>query len=47
MTLWELSACVDGVNYANNPDAKKFEPPTDKEFDDMLEAYNELTATRQ
>ena len=46
MTLWELAACVEGVNYANNPD-KKLEPPTEEEFDRMLEAYDELTATRQ
>lgn len=46
MTLWELAACVDGVNYANNPDGR-IEPPTDEEFDKMLEEYDHLRATVQ
>jgi hypothetical protein len=46
MTLWELAACIEGVNYANNPD-RKVEPPTDEEFDKMLEAWDELNATKQ
>jgi hypothetical protein len=47
MTMWELAACVDGVNYANNPEGDKFAPPTDEEFDKMLEAYDVAQATRQ
>ncbi len=46
MTMWELSACVDGVNYANNPETK-IEPPTDEEFEQMLENYDHLLATPQ
>ena len=44
--MWELAACVDGVNYANNPD-KKPEPLTNEEFDEMLAAWDEHQATRQ
>jgi hypothetical protein len=43
--MWELTACIDGVNYANNPD-KKVEPPTDEEFEQMLRDYDHLIATR-
>ena len=46
MTLWELAACIDGFNYANNPD-KKVEPPSDEEFEKMLEAWDEINATKQ
>jgi len=46
MTLWELAACIDGINYANNPEGK-LEPPTDEEFAAMLEAYDHAQATRQ
>jgi hypothetical protein len=46
MTLWELFACVDGVNYANSP-GDKIEPPTDEEFEQMLENYDHLRATVQ
>lgn len=44
--MWELAACVEGVNYANNPD-KSVEPPTDEEFDKMLEMWDEQYATKQ
>jgi hypothetical protein len=46
MTMWELAACVDGVNYANNPEPK-LEPPTNEEFDAMLAAWDEHQATKQ
>jgi hypothetical protein len=46
MTLWELAACIDGVNYVNNPDPK-VEPPTDEEFERMLVDYDHLRATKQ
>lgn len=38
MTLWELAACVDGVNVANEIEGGALEPPTDAEFDAMLAA---------
>jgi hypothetical protein len=44
--MWELTACIEGVNYANNPDAK-VEPPTDEEFEKMLVDYDHLRATKQ
>jgi hypothetical protein len=44
--MWELAACIDGINYANNPD-KKIEPPTDEEFEQMLIAYDHLGAVKQ
>jgi len=44
--MWELATCVDGVNRANNPDAE-IEPPSDEEFEKMLEAYDVTFATRQ
>jgi hypothetical protein len=46
MTMWELTACVDGYNRANSsgPDLA---PPTDEEFSQMLEAYDVAEATRQ
>jgi hypothetical protein len=44
--MWELAACVDGVNYANDPE-EKLEPPTDEEFEQMLENYDHLNATPQ
>jgi len=46
MTMWELAACVDGVNYANNPD-KTIEPPSSEEFDQMLLDYDHLRAPVQ
>jgi hypothetical protein len=46
MTMWELAACVEGVNYANGP-SDAMEAPTDEEFDRMLEAYDHSHATRQ
>ena len=46
MTIWELSACIDGVNYANNPEGK-LEPPSNEEFDQMLLDYDHLRATPQ
>jgi hypothetical protein len=46
MTMWELAACIEGVNYANNPDAK-VEPPSDEEFEQMLATYDHLGATKQ
>lgn len=46
MTVWELAACIDGVNFANDPE-KKHEPPTDEEFEAMLEQYDHLIATKQ
>jgi len=42
--MWELAVCVDGVNYANNPE-KNIEPPTDAEFEEMLMNYDHLRAT--
>jgi len=43
MTMWELAVCIDGVNYANNPDKQKqMEAPTDEEFEQMLVDYNHL-----
>ena len=44
--MWELAACIDGVNYANNPEAK-IEPPSNEEFEAMLAAYDHLIATKQ
>lgn len=44
--MWELAACVDGVNRANNPE-EKLEPPTDEEFDAMLQEFDHLIAPRQ
>lgn len=35
MTLWELSAAVDGWNRANGAQ-DSLEPPTEEEFEDML-----------
>lgn len=46
MTLWELSVCIDGVNRSNNPEAE-IEPPTDEEFEKMLEEYDHLRAPVQ
>lgn len=46
MTLWEMAACVDGVNYANRSE-DKVEPPTDEEFERMLDGYDHLNATPQ
>ena len=46
MTMWELAACIDAVNAMNNPDAS-LEPPSDEEFERMLEAYDVAHATRQ
>lgn len=46
MTLWELMACVDGVNYSNNPEGD-IEPPTDQEFEQMLLDYDHLRAPVQ
>jgi len=46
MTMWELAACIDGVNTMNNPEAS-IEPPTDEEFERMLESYDVSQATRQ
>ena len=46
MTLWELSACVDGVNLANSPD-EKLAPPSNEEFEAMLQEYDHLLATPQ
>ena len=46
MTLWELAACIAGVNYANDPErAKPTEAPTDEEFDQMLIDYDHLRGT--
>lgn len=43
MTMWELAVCVDGVNYANTPDdAKNLVPPTDEEFEKMLDDFDHL-----
>src|SRR5215471_3368455 len=39
MTMWELTACVAGFNRANSADAD-LSPPTDEEFQQMLEAYD-------
>jgi hypothetical protein len=44
MTMWELSACVDGVNFANDPEGS-IEPPSNDEFDQMLVDYDHLIAT--
>lgn len=46
MTLWELVACIDGVNRANSPEAD-IEPPTDQEFEQMLLDYDHLRASVQ
>jgi transposase len=46
MTMWELAACVDGFNRANAP-SEDLAPPTDEEFDRMLEAYDAAHATKQ
>jgi len=46
MTMWELAACIEGVNVANNPE-QKLEAPTDEEFDKMLEEYDHLRAPVQ
>ena len=45
MTVWELSACVDGE--LREQSAGKVEPPTDEEFEQMLENYDHLIATPQ
>lgn len=44
--MWELAACVDGVNSANSPE-EKLEAPTDEEFERMLENYDHLQAVKQ
>jgi hypothetical protein len=46
MTMWELAVCVDGFNRANSP-GPDLEPPTDEEFEKMLEDYDVSQATRQ
>jgi len=46
MTMWELTACIDGFNEANTVQ-DQFAPPTDEEFEKMLEAYDHFHATRQ
>lgn len=38
MTLWELSAAVDGWNRANGGQ-DELEPPSPEEFDAMLERH--------
>lgn len=43
--MWELAACIDGVNYANDPERKP-EPMTNEEFDQMLRDYDHLIAPR-
>ena len=43
--MWKLAACIDGVNYANNPE-EKFDAPTDQEFDQMLLDYDHLRVAR-
>jgi len=44
MTLWEVAVCVDGINYANNPEKEDLEAPTDQEFDQMLLDFDHLRA---
>jgi hypothetical protein len=44
MTMWELAVCVDGVNRSNSPE-EELTPPTDEEFEKMLEDYDHLRAT--
>jgi len=46
MTVWELAACIDGVNAANNPESK-LEAPSEEEFEKMLEDYDHSQATAQ
>jgi len=46
MTIWELAACIDGFNAANTVQ-DQLAPPTDEEFEKMLEAYDIAHATRQ
>jgi hypothetical protein len=45
MTMWELAACIDGVNQANSP-STNVEPPTDEEFEAMLAQYEHLIGTK-
>lgn len=33
--MWEIAACIDGINRMNG--GSQIEPPTDEEFDDMIE----------
>jgi hypothetical protein len=42
-SLWQLAACVDGWNRAHGA-APKPEPPSDAEFDRMIEASAEIEA---
>lgn len=37
MSFWQLGVCVDGFNKANGAE-EKLAPPTDAEFDALLEA---------
>lgn len=46
MTMWEISACIDGVNKANRVE-QHVEPPSNEEFDAMLERYDHSRATAQ
>jgi hypothetical protein len=36
-SLWEISAAVDGYNRAHGGEDAKIEPPSDDEFDELLE----------
>jgi len=47
MTLWELAACIAGVNYANDPErhSNKLDAPTEEEFEQMLIDYDHLRGT--
>jgi hypothetical protein len=42
-SLWQFAACVDGWNRTHGAEPKP-EPPTDEEFDEMLELSAELEA---
>ena len=43
-SFWQLSACVDGFNRANNPGNPP--PPSNAEFDDMLARRDQAMAAR-
>ena len=43
-SFWQLSACVDGFNRANNPGNPP--PPSNAEFDDMLARREQAIAAR-
>jgi hypothetical protein len=43
-SFWQFSACVEGFNKANNPDAAP--PPTNAEFDEMVARHERFEASR-